>query len=374
MKFLWRLPENAKLSLKIAWRFPKNLGIPKWDHGGSMTDQNESTQLLSIPESPGAAGGSNINRPAYGTNADLGGVLPGSNMPPQVFTHDVHLVDQKKPASSLTNAVLAIFLVAGGLFAYLWLETGEMPDILKLVGLSDEGSEVVVSAPAPNQNPVTPPSPPSPPSAPVVTSPDPSSPPKAASKSIWDNIENELGSDLPELAEQLTVDQEEAFRAKLGHEFNYQRYQGVLDLAASRARGSEDMLREALESKKLWTRMRALMGLADLGEEISADEVQLALGSTHSELRARFFERFEKSPCSPGCYFVARATLPYLDALGRAEVIRVIARESSAVRDLYLVAATYDQADLVKKAAADWLDKNSVDGAVYEEVKKAFTQ
>ena len=71
---------------------------------------------------------------------------------------------------------------------------------------------------------------------------------------------------------------------------------------------------------------------------------------------------------------MARATLPYLDALGRAEVIRVIARESSAVRDLYLVAATYDQADLVKKAAADWLDKNSVDGAVYEEVKKAFTQ
>jgi hypothetical protein len=371
MKFLWRLPENAKLSLKIVWRFPKNPMIPKRDQGGSMTDQNESTQLLSIPESPGAAGGSNINRPAYGMGADLGGVLPGSNMASQVLTHDVHLVDQKKPASSLTKAVLAIFLVAGGLFAYLWLETGEMPDILKLVGLSDEGSEVVVSAPAPKQNPVTPPSPPS---APVVNSSGPSSPSKSASKSIWDNIENELGSDLPELAEQLTVDQEEAFRAKLGHEFNYQRYQGVLDLAASRARGSEDMLREALESKKLWTRMRALMGLADLGEEISADEVQLALGSTHSELRARFFERFEKSPCSPGCYFVARATLPYLDALGRAEVIRVIARESSAVRDLYLVAATYDQADLVKKAAADWLDKNSVDGAVYEEVKKAFTQ
>jgi hypothetical protein len=107
--------------------------------------------------------------------------------------------------------------------------------------------------------------------------------------------------------------------------------------------------------------MRALIALADMGDDITDDDVSQALGKTHSELRARFFKRFEKSPCSVGCFYVARAALKHLDFHGRAQVVRVISREASNVRDVFMVAATFDSSEIVRKTAEDWLATQDID-------------
>jgi HEAT repeat protein len=185
-------------------------------------------------------------------------------------------------------------------------------------------------------------------------------------------MKNDMGGELMEAGQALTADQEAIFKAGLDHEFNYQRYKTILDLSAARAPGSEEMLREALESKKFWTRMRAVIALADMGAELTDEDIKQALGPSHSELRANFFKRFEKSTCTVGCYFVARASLPHLDAAGRAQVIRVISREPSDIRDAYLVAATKDQSPTVRKEAEAWLAEHAVDQAVYDDIKRIY--
>ena len=69
---------------------------------------------------------------------------------------------------------------------------------------------------------------------------------------------------------------------------------------------------------------------------------------------------------------MARASLPHLDAAGRAQVIRVISKEPSDIRDTYLVAATKDQSPTVRKEAEAWLAEHAVDQAVYDDIKRIY--
>lgn len=334
-----------------------------------MTGQGDTTQLLTIADAPAAP-----QRPAapqlplmnQGTTfpSELSMSPEATLSPPQMVTHDVHVVEQKASSSGLTKVVAVLILFVVSVNGYLWLETGEMPNLMRILGLGEESPE---EGPAPTKKIAVKSQP---------TAVEQGLPAPAAVQTnnqvtnIWDKIQNEIGTDLAERSVTLTVDEEASFRDRLGHQYNYQRYKAVVDLSSLHARGSEDLLREALESEKFWTRMRALIGIADLGEEVTGDDVKLALGNAHSELRARFFKRFESSPCSPGCFFVARASLPYLDPLGRAQAIRVIAREASAVRELFLVAATYDQSDVVRSAAGEMLEHIYVDPSIYRDVRK----
>jgi hypothetical protein len=109
-----------------------------------------------------------------------------------------------------------------------------------------------------------------------------------------------------------------------------------------------------------------------MGDDITDDDVRQALGRTHSELRARFFKRFEKSPCSVGCFYVARAALKHLESHGRAQVVRVISREASDVRDVFMVAATFDSSELVRKAAEEWLVTQDIDPTVQKSVLRSL--
>ena len=192
---------------------------------------------------------------------------------------------------------------------------------------------------------------------------------KASNVSIWSKIENEMDDSDKQAGPPLTGDQEATFKAALTHEFTYQRYKAVIDLAALNAKGSENLLRDALESPKLWTRMRALMALANVGDEITTEDIQKGLGTAHSELRARFFKRFERSPCDGGCYYIARASLPHLDDLGREAALRVIARGRDTLRDRFMVAATFDVSERVRDSARTWLDGHAVGADVWAEVR-----
>jgi hypothetical protein len=55
-------------------------------------------------------------------------------------------------------------------------------------------------------------------------------------------------------------------------------------------------------------------------------------------------------------------------------VIQVISRESADVRDVFMVAATFDKSEMVRSAAEAWLSQNSVDPSIRGEVKASMGQ
>lgn len=365
-------------------------GAPSFDLGASAAPQ-PSSPAVSEPQFD-LAGGSFSSQSGHGSSfGDTNQNVPTIGYQ-NVFTADVKLVKTKKP-SALIQILAAVVLVVAGLVAYAWYVTGDASSVLAILGLDDSSSETAVSehegkkvedVPK-NQNAARPPAE-TPEGKPenVATPATPSGSddslgalaPKVHGKStdksyegLWSLVKNEMGGDLPPRGKSLSTDEESSLKAGLSHEFHYQRYKTVLDLAAARSPGSEELLRSALDSKKFWVRMRALIALADIGDEITDDDVRQALGETHSELRARFFKRFEKSPCSVGCFYVARAALKHLDSHGRAQVLRVIAREASDVRDVFMVAATFDHNESVRRTAQDLLTTQNIDASVWQEVK-----
>jgi len=371
---------------------------PAFDLGASAAPQS-SAPVQGEPQFD-LAGGSFNSQSGHGSSfGDTNQNVPTIGYQ-NVFTEDVKLVKTKKP-SALIQILAALVLVVGGLAAYAWYATGDALNIFAILGLEDESLEAELSDNgvkngenlAKDQPSVAPPSGQDPFSGPenkadnVVAPASPILPRDAigaaspagqpttnekSSEGLWKLVKNEMGGDLPARGKSLSTDEESSFKAGLSHEFHYQRYKTVLDLAAAKAPGSEELLRSALDSNKLWIRMRALIALADMGDEITDDDVGQALGKTHSELRARFFKRFERSPCSVGCFYVARAAMKHLDAYGRAQVLKVVAREPSDVRDVFMVAATFDSSESVRQTAQDWLSNQNVDSAVWQEVKHKY--
>jgi hypothetical protein len=402
---------------------PHSAGAASFDLGSAQS--LDAPQLnLSPPHGTPGQGFAQGHSPDHGGSVGSGSAFgdTGQNFPTigyqNVFTQDVKLVKHNNNPSPLVQVLAALLLVCSMVLAFVWYTTGDVMsvvtnpyELVRLFGFTEDDESLtpdnynVSSLASGHKAPITRPSSQVPPEPTAGSKPEaslPSSttqqvtPPTASSSAssgqfsgnkapvgpssgsapsapqdinIWDSVKNERGSELAPKGASLSTDQEAAFNANLEHEFNYQRYQAVLDLADLKAPGSEELLRQALESKKFWIRMRALIALADLGDHITDVDVKDALGRTHSELRARFFKRFEKSPCSSGCYFVARAALKHLDALGRAQVVRVLAREPSDVRDVFMVAATFDQSQRVRQVAHEWLAKHDIDPAVWREVK-----
>jgi hypothetical protein len=311
-------------------------------------DLTPAQPLQIVGLSNGQAGLAGATVPSMG-GLDSTGILP-------IVSHDVHLIANKTtPAwKKAALAGVAVLLLVG---VYFVIDPDAMSEVLAMLGM---GTEEVAVAPVHQKEKAVVADPPATTKTESVDAP---------AANIWESIDNDYGAKLAEVSAPLTADQEAQFQAGLDSELTYQRYKTILDIAMTRARGTEDMLRQGLESKKFWTRMRAVIALAEMGEPITDDDMKLALGDAHSELRARFFKRFEKSPCGTGCYFIARAALPHLDARGREQVIRVVSREDSEIRDVFMVAATFDESDIVKKAAAEWLDRHSVKSAIWQDVK-----
>jgi hypothetical protein len=276
------------------------------------------------------------------------------------------------------QVLAAVVVVMFMLVAAAWYTTGDLLgvlanplEIVNILGFQDDESLTADAGADPSskvveqvQKPVT--------SNVDVVQPPASQAVPTGEDNVWSHVKNELGGELPKRGTSLSADQEATFKAGLAHEFNYQRYKTVLDLAAINAPGSEEMLRQALESKKFWIRMRALIALADMGDEVTDNDVREALGDAHSELRARFFKRFEKSACSVGCFYVARAALKHLDASGRDQALKVVSREASNIRDVYMIAATFDRHEGVRQTAQNWLSTQSIDQAVLQDVKSRY--
>lgn len=175
-----------------------------------------------------------------------------------------------------------------------------------------------------------------------------------------------VAGELPARSRALTGENEEQLRATVDSGDYYSRYKAIQYLAKLRSEGAEPYFREALQSGKFWLRMHAVIGLADSGYKVSDEDLQVALGDAHSELRARFFERFTvDGRCDLGCMSVVRGSIKYLDAAGRLSALKVIAKESSEVSAGFLVAALFDQDLKVQSFARNMLLKAPVDDLLW---------
>ena len=336
-----------------------------------MSGDGEATQILSLTDD----GSGSLSVAGAATQAPqslaVGATMPTAtaqfgNATPIMTTHDIHLMGDDKGKQKKIMIGIAGLLVLGMIAMISFSDESSLDSLLSILGLAST-EEHLPPMPKKNKKPAIQAI-----QSPVdITAPSNSSQstPTNGANSIWSRLGNQMSDQQEELGPPLTSDQEATFSAALAHEFTYQRYKAVLDLAALKAEGSETLLRGALDSPKLWTRMRALMALAEMGDEITADDIKKGLGRAHSELRARFFQRFERSPCTSGCYFIARASLPHLDAQGREAVIRVIALEGDRIRDKFMAAATFDPSERVRTAAQKWVDAHSIADDVWSEVR-----
>jgi hypothetical protein len=253
------------------------------------------------------------------------------------------------PAASAGNNRRTLWLVVGGVLAALAVlfaasEDSGLDSLMALIGLGEVEELPPPPAPARRKEKVVDP----------VTSAEASQKPKAAAGgSIWETLGNEMAIPAAKPSRVLTPDEMAGLEARAKSEFSYQKHLMVQELAALNASGGEELLRESLKSPKLWTRMRAVMALADFGEELSAEEFKMAWGNARTDQVIGFFKRFERStPCTSGCYYVARAMMPYVSPRARASLIGLIKREQSDIARRYIAAAVSDDDVVVREAGA----------------------
>ena len=137
------------------------------------------------------------------------------------------------------------------------------------------------------------------------------------------------------------VDREEVWRDKLSSKFIYQQYSVLKEVRDARLRGSEVLLWDMLEGRKVWLRMKALMALADFGEKVTMRDTQTAIGDARQSTLANFFKRF-RAKASVGELFVLRQLVRTLDSRARFEVLKVLSNQRDVFTNIYLTAATYD--------------------------------
>ena len=177
------------------------------------------------------------------------------------------------------------------------------------------------------------------------------------------SMPNPLGND-PDImsTESLSANQEERWRRALEHPFTYQRYKTVQEIRQSRLKGSEFLLTEGLSQSKFWTRMSALLAIAELGQELDIDTVEGAIGNTRRSLVANYFRRF-RSKASPSALYVMRHAVKVVDASSRQVILANLSRHRDPINDLYLVAASYDPNPKVKT----WVQKELAAAPAAEE-------
>ncbi|HET9238560.1 MAG TPA: hypothetical protein VFO10_14965 [Oligoflexus sp.] len=245
------------------------------------------------------------------------------------------------------------YIILGGLVlalaAALYLTSGDGTEspISQILSQFGSSSEPAPEVPADDMGPETAPTmaspqPAAPAAQPAAVAPPPAAPPSQADlvNPYW-SLPNPLDATLGVEGAVLTPAQEERWRQGLAHPFVWQRYKTVIDMRAARLKGSQLLLNDALAQPKFWTRMEALIALAEAGEAVDIDSVEMGIGSTRRALIQNYFRRFRKE-VSPGELYIMRQAIRIVDAGTRRVILENLVNRRDSINELYLVAATYD--------------------------------
>jgi hypothetical protein len=271
------------------------------------------------------------------------------------------------------------YIILGGLVlalaAALYLTSGDGTEspISQILSQFDSSSESSPDIPADDMGPETAPTMASPqPTAPVAETAAPA--PAAATAQVdlgnpyW-SLPNPLDATMGVDGAVLTPAQEERWRQGLAHPFVWQRYKTVMDMRAARLKGSQLLLSDALAQPKFWTRMEALIALAEAGEAVDIDSVEMGIGSTRRPLIQNYFRRFRKE-VSPGELYIMRQAIRIVDAGTRRVILENLVNRRDSINELYLVAATYDPNAKVN----GWINQELAAQPLSESAKARFQQ
>ena len=157
----------------------------------------------------------------------------------------------------------------------------------------------------------------------------------------YQNLSNGIDSEILPTGRVISAQEEEIWRSGLTHRFIYQRYKTVEDIINERLSGSEPLLESALLSKKFWTRMRALIGLVNMGAFVSPELVRMAIAGARESLVANYFKRFRRENTAYERY-VLRYTLRFVSARTRITILDSLLNNQDRWAAEYLNAAMND--------------------------------
>ncbi len=144
-----------------------------------------------------------------------------------------------------------------------------------------------------------------------------------------------------EAAGAISPQQTESWRGGLAHPFNFQRYKAAESMRQAKIYGSVSILYEAIAQPKLWTRMEALLGIAEQGLAIDTDSMRAAIGDARSDLVRNYFRRFRQN-YGDGAAHVMRQALRVTDPSIRTLILSILADHRDKTNDMYLIAGTKD--------------------------------
>lgn len=289
---------------------------------------------------------------------------------PGTITDNLYVVEQtESPASSQSRALLVVLLfvvLALGVIHFTGEHEDPIANLMDFVSILWEGEPQIEVTTETASAPTNPDVAPIPDVEPEALAAAPQFDPQMVQNPYW-VLPNEQPKNAVSLGRKWTAKEEEMWRFALDHEFTYQRYRAVKEMRARRLAGSSELLFKALDQSKFWTRMEAVMALAEFGYPVSVDQVKQAIGRTRSSLVANYMERFVAKR-TPGESFVLRHALKVADGRARAKILEALSHERGS-HELYFAAASYDPSPRVRK----WLElngENNVQASVLEQYQQ----
>ncbi len=166
--------------------------------------------------------------------------------------------------------------------------------------------------------------------------------------------------------------EENDLRTMFSSEFNYQHFKAMQEIREKRLKGSDALLMDALNEKKLWLRMTALIGLSEMGYDVPLFWLEKALGNDakNKKLKARvanYFARFEDS-ATAGEKQILRIAVRITHGAARLNILKALANNSDELTPLYLSAASYDPYPKIKK----WLQNEVELRPVSNEIRSFY--
>lgn len=258
------------------------------------------------------------------------------------------VLGQKKFSGGNRQLVLAgifgMVLVGCGLYIYIGDEG--LDSLMGDVGAGMQGDgemapPVEAAAPVPESG--------------VINTTPEVAPPKTESKTVEEAPGNPYWK-LPnpvvmtsETKSMISTQQTEGWRAALNHAFTYQRMKATQELRKAKVDGTVTILYEALAQPKFWTRMEAILGIADNGVAIDSESMKTAIGDARSDLVKNYFKRFRKDYTDSTAH-VMRQALRVVDGRARFIIFSNLALHRNEINDQYLYAASLHETDVSTKA------------------------
>ncbi|MFK7823349.1 MAG: hypothetical protein AB8G05_04280 [Oligoflexales bacterium] len=166
--------------------------------------------------------------------------------------------------------------------------------------------------------------------------------PRKVEISVYSYIPNSL-PEIEPMSRIWSAQEEQVWRVGITNRYPWQRYKTVLEVKSSRLVQSRVILWDALDDTMFWTRMRAVMALAEFGVPVKKLNVDKALGDARPSLVANFVKRFIVNS-SPGERYVLKHAIKMINPAARVFILKAFKRAGFQKEslDYYPVAALED--------------------------------